>query len=260
MYTINVNEKRKKSMSVQSQRLLLMMAAIMMTLVTFNACIEDNENGLDPDENENGGVSGKRIKTVVSACSIQGETNWRSERTYNSNGTTKRIDHYDASSKLIMYSTDTYNSDGTLAKSVAKDASEKMISESTFTYNSNKILQKQKVDTYLNGDYYHTSHFEYFYENGKRSRLSYYVEGFGAHEYTYNYDVYGRLTTTVWTMDPSLGVNTCTYTRTYHSDGTLQKITYPYNGDVYPPFDTVTETYTWEKGKTSCDFSMYEIY
>ena len=54
------------SMSVQLQRLLMVMAAIMMALLTFTACLED-ENGDDPDVNgdgdgENSEIVGGTIK------------------------------------------------------------------------------------------------------------------------------------------------------------------------------------------------------
>jgi len=49
-----------KSMNVILQRLLMVMAAIMMALVTFTACLED-ENGVDPDVNGDGNGENSEI-------------------------------------------------------------------------------------------------------------------------------------------------------------------------------------------------------
>jgi len=59
----------QKSISVKLQRLLMLMAAIMMALVTFTACLEDENDENGEDGGNGGGVSGKRLKSyIVSNC------------------------------------------------------------------------------------------------------------------------------------------------------------------------------------------------
>ena len=64
---MNVNPKR---MSVKLQRLLMLMAAIMMALVTFTAC-EEEENGDDQDGNGGGINSNFAEKAAVKYLIVQ---------------------------------------------------------------------------------------------------------------------------------------------------------------------------------------------
>jgi len=246
-------------MSVKLQRLLILMTAIMMALVTFTACDED-ENGED-DPNGNGGVSGKRVKSTLSTCSAPGYVNFRTDITYNSDGTVKRTDTYDpTSSKLLWYCIVTSNSNGTTAKSVLYDQINVGTTlEETFFYNSDKTIQKIQSDTFKDGVKAGTVIWEFTYAYGKKIRQTYHTEGSSdLGEIIFNYDAGGRRTTSVTTYyyDGGRQSPTITHTRTYNADGTVQKVTYPYGYDG--DSQMITYEYTWENGKTTMDFDMGE--
>ena len=238
-------------MSVKLQRLLMLMTAIMMALVTFTACDEDENDGDDDGE---GGVAGKRVKSWVITCSKPVQGIVRTDYTYNSDGTLNRTDGYDTSSKLYLYCIFTSNTDGTCAKYVQHYETLPVTVEFTYTYNPNKTLQKYKYDTFNEGVLEQTVNVECTYENGKRILEVFSINGATPSQYSFNYDSNGRRTTSTYTVYGSGEVYTMTYTRTYNSDGTLQKVTYPYS---FTDNTTVTQTFTWENGKTTHDFDMY---
>jgi len=64
--------------------------------------------------------------------------------------------------------------------------------------------------------------------------------------FTYNYDSQGRRTTTIGTVYSESGIFSTTYTRTYNTDGSIQKVTFPLDGFDPTP---VTLKYTLENGK-----------
>ena len=245
-----------KRMSVQMQRLLMMMATILMAFATLTACdiLEDNnDEGGKEEEGGNGGgggiVSGKRVKSIVTTCSNPVMYS-RTESIYNSSGQCIRGETYDASSKLIDTSISTYNSDGTLAKTVTDQG--ETVAEFIYFYNSNKILQKSEHNFYQGGVLKQTTKSEYTYENGKKIRQKSYMEGQSDYnEFLFNYDGNGRRTTTVQTYYGDNLVFSMTHTRTYNTDGTVQKITHPVNFVDNTP---VTITFTWENGK---DATLY---
>jgi len=248
----------QKSISVKLQRLLMIMVAIIVASMTITACLED-ENGENPDDNGNGGggVAGKRLKTVVFTCSKPLNQFVRVEYSYNSDGTLKRLNHYDNSSKLLSYSDVTNNSDGLSQKAVLYSNDGSVLMIDNFTYNSDKTLKKNQVDYYNNGVISYTLDYEYKYENGKRIRIEIYNNGLEIANWKYDFDNKGRITTTVYTLYQAGQTFSMTYTRTYNSDGTIQKVTHPLSFVDDTP---VTETYTWENGKTTFDFDMYETY
>ena len=258
METIKLNPKR---MSVQIQRLLIMMVAIIVASMTITACLEDensDENNEENGGNGGGGVAGKRLKSSLTTCSAPGFVNSRSELTYNSDGTVKRSDTYDASSsKLLNYFINTNNPDGTFGKVVMYESDNTKVMEDTYYYNSNKTIQKFLSAYFQNGVKVQTVIHEFTYDNRRKISQKYYQEGQSAYgELTYNYDASGRRTTTdlkYYSFDPNM-VLSMTYTRTYNSDGTLQKVTYPYSFVDDTP---ITVTFTWENGKTTYDFDMY---
>ena len=248
MDSTKVNQKSSKRMSVKLQRLIMFSATMMMTLMTFTACPLDDENGGE-DDGGGGGVSGKRLKSTMITCSKPlNQPLVRNEYSYNNDGTLSRVDGYDASSKLLYYSDDnTFNSDGTLATDVLYEAGGSVMMKSTYFYNSNKTLQKIESDCIS-----YTMLQEFTYENGKRIKnvitTSLSIE-WGEH--ISNYDNQGRRTTTIYTLYSDVGVFSKTYTRTYNTDGTLQKVTYPLSFVDNTP---VTETIYMGKRKNDLEF------
>ena len=251
----------KERMSVQIQRLLMMMVAIIVASMTITACLDD-ENSDDPDDNgdggNGGGVSGKRLKTTVITCSKPlNQPLVRTEYSFNSDGTIKGSEGYDASSKRLFYSVGTNNSDGTIQKTIIYNNDGTVMIEAINSYNSNKTLQKTQNNYFNNGVISFTIDIEYKYENGKKIREEYYTNGVENANYKINYDNQGRRTTSIYTLYEAGQTFTMTYTRTYNSDGTIQKVTYPLS---FVDNTTVTETFTWENGKTTYDFDMFSPY
>ena len=251
---------KTKRMSVQMQRLLMMMATIMMAFATLTACevLEDNndENGKEEEGgNGGGGVSGKRLKTVL-VTEASGEIQ-RSEMTYNNDGSVKRSDVYDASSKLTSYTIFTNNSDGTYKKTetFAPFGNQVLV----YTYDSNKKPIKAE-GTIQNSEGEFPIIYDYTFQNGRLIRQVIKVGNHGAPGYSEvkyepEYDSNGRRTTTTETHSI---VGTRKYTRTYNSDGTLQKvIAGDYAGYANTGF---TDTYTWENGKTTFNFDDFSTY
>jgi hypothetical protein len=87
------------------------------------------------------------------------------------------------------------------------------------------------------------------FQNGRKTRELMNMGGGVMNEFVYNYDSQGRRTTTIHTLYSSASViGSRQFTRTYHADGTLQKVTYPVS---FVDNTTVTKTFTWEDGKTT---------
>jgi hypothetical protein len=249
MDSIKVNPKR---MSVKLQRLLMFMAAIMMALVTFTACIEDENGDENGGENGNGGgVAGKRIKSWLLTDETGSYT--RTEYTYNSDGSIKQVDQYNSPSNRFQYGVYTNLSDGRFDKTdhffVSTDM-QFMTSKSQFSYDSNKKLQKMQTDTYINGSLSASQTIDYTFQNGKKTREV--TDVGGGMVRVYEYDGQGRRTVTNETLN---SVNwTRQYVRAYNTDGTLNKVTYPNN---MVQNITITITCTWENGKSIMDFDDY---
>jgi hypothetical protein len=223
--------------------------------MTLTACIEDDNGTGDGDENGNGGnsgggVSGKRIKKMAQTTG-PADGMYRQEYSYNSDGTIKRVDGYDEASKLIMYFHVTHNPDGTKAKEEAYNAADNSRNYVfTYTYDTNKKPKKAEGAYYAGEVQYGTVTVDYTFQNGRKTReVLTSTSGFTPMNvrYDYSYDSSGKRTATVETHSIT---GTRQYTRAYNSDGTLQKVTYPYG---YNNSDnrTVTKTYTWEKGKSA---------
>jgi len=247
MDTIKLNPKR---MSVQIQRLLMMMVAIIVASMTITACLEDEnseENNEENGGNGGGGVSGKRIKTMVQTTGpIDGA--YKTEWSYNSDGTIKRTDHYDEQSKLLFYQIHTYNSNGTLAKLEANDYTNAKILLYNYSYDSNKKPTKmQGVYYYPDGSEIPAT-IDYTFQNGRKIREVFKMQNI-EDLLEYNYDSNGRITTVTETHN-IVGTRQKTYT--YSSDGTLQKVTYP-NGYGGSDNRIITREFTWENGKTTQD-------
>ena len=241
-----------------------MMAVVLTALMTITACITEDDDVIgDDDDGGNGGgggggVAGKRLKSVALTCSKplnQGVV--KSDYIYNSDGSLKRIDSYDASSKLISYSICTNNSDGIITKGVSYLADGTVIMESNNIYNSNKTIQKIIGNYYNNGVVSYTLITEYKYENGKLIREIIYQDEKELAYYSHNYNNNGRRTSTVYNIQYEGVLFTDTYTHSYNSDGTIQKTTHSLNFEDNTP---VTITYTWENGKTFLNLDDFFIY
>ena len=256
MYTIKENKKR---MSVQIQRLLMMMVAIIVASMTVTACLEDEnseENNEENGGNGGGGISGKRLKTTVTTSGTMEP--FRGEYTYNSDGTLKRIDYYDVStSKLSRYTVITSNSDGTVAKEELFDTWGDWVINYT-SWDNKRPLKAEGYSTA--GGVKIPVTFDFTYQNGRLTRFVQKTGTQGDYSYRENkyepvYDSNGRRTSTTET-DSSLGQRK--FTRTYNSDGTLQKVT----TDGYAGYQNTnyTVTYTWENGKTTVDSDVYATF
>jgi len=255
MDTIKVNQKTKNLMSVKFsfQRLLMLITAILVASMTFTACTKDDGNGGDDGGDNgggNGGVAGKRLKSVVtSSNSLKMPDDIRSEYSYNNDGTLKRVDHFNNKSKnLVSYEIFTSNSDGTIAKS--EQSSQEYFIVFEYSYDANKKPLKCKISQFVEGKLVQTTNVDYTFENGKKIRAVHKFDIPGVvlttyFQYDYTYDSQGRRTKTTLTSMPD-GLSTQS-TRTYNTDGTLQKITRPIDATDNTP---VTETYTWENGKS----------
>ena len=246
-----------KRTSVQPQRLLMMMATILMAFATLTACDDifgdkTDENGKEEEGgNGGGGVSGKRLKTTL-ITEASGEIH-RGEHTYNNDGSLKRVDWYDASSKLISYDIYTNNTDGTHNKWENFNTHGNQVL--VFTYDSNKKPLKAE-GTIGEGPLI----YEYTFQNGRLIRHVMKIGNIGAPGYVEDkfepeYDSNGRRTTTTETHSI---VGTRKYTRTYNSDGTLQKVI----ADDYAGYANTgfTQTFTWENGKTTVKFDDFSSY
>ena len=257
MNSISVNQEKSKRTGVKFsfQSILMLMAAIMMAFATLTSCDEDEDPSEDPDEIENGnngGVAGKRIITTLTESASE---TFRGDYTYNSNGTLKRIDYYDPStSKLVRYSITTSNSDGTVAKEELFDTWGDWVFN--YSYGSNK--KPLKVEGYAITDGIKTPvTIDFTFQNGRLTSSIQKTGTPGDYSYRVNtyepvYDSNGRRTSTTET-DSALGQRK--FTRTYNSDGTLQKVT----TDGYQGFPNTgyTVTYTWENGKTTVNTDDY---
>ena len=78
-----------------------------------------------------------------------------------------------------------------------------------------------------------------------------------SNEWLFNYDNNGRRTSTIYNYNNQGVSYSMKYDRTYNTDGTVQKITHPYS---FNDSRTVTQTYTWENGKTTMNYDDYASY
>ena len=249
-------KSRKHGTGISIQRLLLLMAAVMMALAAFTACFDEDENNSDPDENGNGGgggVAGKRLKSMEWTCAKPLNQNFdKTVYTYDNDGKITRSDMYQ-SSKLAYYDIYTHHPDGTVSKFVTYDANGTVVttfSDITYFYNSDKTLQKIQ-STVDNSAYIFTQIVEYTYENGKKVKEVITTPELSTTDWVeniINYDNQGRRTTTIETgYYVSLNmVLSMTHTRIYNTDGTIQKVTCPLSFVDDTP---VTLIYTLENGK-----------
>jgi hypothetical protein len=229
--------------------------------MTFTACHIDDSDDENGDENGNGGVTGKRLKTSVST----GPGFYsRTEISYNSDGTMKGSDVYDESSKRICYANHTSNPDGTLAKEEFYDIVNNTSSVYNFSYDTNKKLQKAEGIYYADKVQWATGTVVYTFQNGRKTRqvttLTSIDGSVTVQQLDFNYDAQGRRTTTDEINTPNRGdvIGLRTFTRTYKTDGTLEKVTYP--SDYTATSGTNTDTFTWENGKTTMNFDDINPY
>jgi major membrane immunogen (membrane-anchored lipoprotein) len=243
MESTNVNYK---SMSVKMQRLFMIIVAIMMALVTFTACDEDDENDGDEGNGSGVSVSGKRIKSREQTTGPIGDGPVRADENYNSDGTPKRTDWYDAQSKPAGYDIFTCNPDGTVSKTESYNSSNELTQVTNFSYDSNNKLLKAQGISYF-GSIENPFTYDYTYQNGKIIRMVVKMVGVEI-VFEYNYDSNGRRTSMTQSNSDGIIIQ---YTYTYRSDGTLHKVTYPYgyNGNT-----EITWEYTWENGKTKGNY------
>ena len=196
--------------------------------------------------NGNSGVANKRIKTWVQSSSNAADY-VRAEFSYNSNGTIKQTDFYDQSSNRTQYSVFTTNPDGTLAKFVLHYEGNTYQTEYEYFYDSQKVLQNARVsflDNLLNT-------VEYTFENGRKIREVFKnPSGSITQQFEYKYGSNGRRTTTTETAYvPQMIVRE--FTRTYNSDGTIQKVTFSFEDRP------VTIIFTYEDEKPPYDEDIY---
>jgi hypothetical protein len=251
-------QRRTGSVNKSLRRMLRMMAVVLTALMTITACVTEDEDVIgDDDDGGNGGggggVAGKRIKTMLET-DASGVTT-RSEYIYNSNGSLKQSDTYDKTSTRIRYSTYTYNSNGTLQKweAFAEYGDEFVV----YTHDANKKPLKGEGEIH-NSLGVHPVSYNYTFQNGRQIRQvmkaghpGEYIEVIFDH----NYDNNGRRISTTETHSV---VGTRKSTRTYNSDGTLQKIVVSdYAG--YPNTGS-TSTFTWENGKSTLNDDDYAAY
>ena len=232
-------------------RFFMRMAAIMMAAMSFTACLElENDN----DENEGGGDSGKRLKTVLLIS--PDSQDMRTEYSYNSDGTLNRYDNYlDASTTHFLYCIITNNSDGTMARHELHQVDIPMITVSEYTYDNNKKPLKMEGSSLWDSNVVSTITVDFTFQSGRKTRevqKSYAGMLVEEVQRVFNYDGNGRRTTVVETSNGK----TRQITRTYRSDGTLEKVT-------YPDFDntmTYTHIFTWENGKTTFNWEDFMVY
>jgi hypothetical protein len=228
------------SVKILLQRMMFLMVAIMASMALV-ACLEDEGNDPDDPDNGGGGISGKRVKTRVRTSTMPISDWTKMEYSYNSDGTLKQVDWYDASSKLVRKEVITSNPDGTWNKRVATDYVNGGEVITNFTHDANKKPLKATGTTSVAGVVV-TSTIDYTFQNGRKIREKQVTGSMTETLFEFSYDTDGKRTKTIATM--SYGV-TVEYTRTYNSDGTLQKLNYTTGNQ---PF---TETFTWENGKTT---------
>jgi hypothetical protein len=239
MESIQLHQKPDNRMSSKFllQRFLFLMVAIMAAM-TFTAC----SGSIDPDEN-GGGVSGKRLKSILITESGLTE---KGEYTYNSDGSLKRVDWVYSWTSFKPYDIFTNNSDGTHAK--WENFNEYGNQVMVYTYNANKKPQKAEGKMYT--EYGETSvSYDFIYQDGRLIRHVIIIGGSSTVTYEPAYDSNGRRISGTETHSYA---GTRKYTRTYNSDGTLQKV------DIsnYSVTGTNARTYTfiWENGKTLVNY------
>jgi len=259
MESMNVTIQR---MSIKSQRLLMIMAAMMMALATFIACDGDETDEDDPNGNGGGVNSGKRIKTVlVTFPDEPSMKNWV-DYTYSSAGVLERTDQFlTETSRQNSYDIYSYNLDGLVAKIEGYMPSlPEHSSVITYTYDANKKLLKSQFDVIYNLNPYvaSSSTFNFTYLNGRKTSVTSTHEAISGpivtnteQQMDYHYDSKGILTTITKKMT---GVVTERHEYTYNSDGTLDKVTMR-RTDTNHIFTIFT--FIWENANSTFDFFMY---
>ena len=193
--------------------------------------------------NGSSGVEGKRIKSTI--ITEEGGETRTGNYTYNSDGTLKRID----------WSNDTYviftnNSDGTWAKWEDKDTYGEMVM--VYSYDANK--KPLKAEGYIkNNAGTSPVTYDFTFENGRKTlEIQKFgnpgEDGYMSVTFEFNYNSSGRTTTN----ETHSLVGKRQFTRTYNSDGTLQKVTT--GGYTGYPTTGFTQTFTWENGKTTVNY------
>jgi hypothetical protein len=252
-------QSRTGSVNKSLRRMLRMMAVVLTALMTITACSTDDDDVIgDDDDGGNGGgggVTGKRLKTILitEASGATGKT----EYTYNSDGSLKQTDTYDESSNRTSYTVFTNNSDGTIHKAEIF-AEHKMVL--VYTYDANKKpLKAVATENYMDVPF----SINFTFQNGRQIRQvvtqsSPGVPGYVQMTLDHNYNSNGRRISINETTITGTMQFTRQYTRTYNSDGSLQKtVVGDYDGH---PNTGYTHTFIWENGKSTMnedDFSQY---
>ena len=175
---------------------------------------------------------------------------YKTEWSYNSDGTINRCDSYDEQSKLLFYQIHTYNTNGTLAKVEAFDnVNKEQIFVYNYSYDSNKKPVKMQGIYYYPGGLEIPATFDYTFQGGRKIREVFKMQDV-EDVLEFNYDSNGRRTTIKESHNMA---GTRQFDFTCNPDGTLKKVTYP-NGYGGSDNRIITREYTWENGKTTQDF------
>jgi hypothetical protein len=253
-------KQKKLTFKSISVKMLMIIFAILMA---FTSC-GGNNNGNGNDDNGNGngnngggGVAGKRIKEFLQTTS---SGTVKSVYNYNNDGSIKQIDLYNGTVR-ITYNVYTNHSDGrpesyeTFYEGVETKG---MKGVTQLSYDSNKTLQKMESILYMNGVEITKITIDYTFQNGRKTReLQISSGGLAQTERVYEYDSQGKRTKTTETTSAGGIINqTVIYTRSYNSDGTLDKVTYTNPMDNTPS----TISFTWENGNKIMDEDIYYAY
>ena len=228
-------------------RKVAMIVACLAVTVMFAMCDKTNDNDDNGGETGGSGVTGKRIKEFVTSTEGSNAST-RNVYSYNSDGSVKRIDQY-IGSTLNLVATYTNHPDGRPQKidfTYMSNGTEAGKAEGIFTYGTFNTLQKQEITG--NGT---VQVFEYTFKDGRKT-FEKYSSGYSIYiERTFEYDEKGKRTKTTETQSVNgSNVGTVIHTRSYNSDGTIDKITYPL---LSSPNLLVTQKFTWESGKKLFD-------
>ena len=243
-------QRRTGSVNKSLRRMLRMMAVVLTALMTIAACAtEDDVIGDDDGGGDGGGgggvVAGKRLKTMVQA-DASGTIIIREEFTYNSDGSQKRVDLYNALSTSVGYNILTNNSDGTIKKDELFTLEVNQVWNYTYDSNKKPLKAEGTIDNKI------PASIDYTFQNGRQIRqvlkISYPGDNYIEVIYEHNYDSNGRRISTDETHNL---VGKRKLTRTYNSDGTLQKVV----ASDYSLYANTRETFTftWENGKSTQD-------
>ena len=224
--------------------------AACMAAMTFAACIEapaNPDNGGGDNGGDDGGVSGKRVKSEL-ITDADGKTQ-KGDYTYNNDGMLVRIDWKYSWTSAKIYDVFTNNSDGTTAK--WENYNEYGNQVLTYSYDSNKKPIKA-TGTITNSEGTVPVTYDITWQNGRQTRQVMKMRS-GSSSITVtwdiNYDSNGKRTFSTETHSTA-GVRK--YTRTYNSDGTVQKVIV----DSYSKYTGTgfTQAFTWESGKIAVNY------